>query len=62
MTDRKKLFFAALLAVVAVVGFSLLISRWERKSATDESQSISNMVTRANEAATQAAQQFNRGT
>jgi hypothetical protein len=62
VTDRKKLLFAALLAVAAVVGFSLALSKWEGKSDTAENQFVNNLVTRANDAANQADEEFNRGT
>ena len=61
MADRKKFLFVALLAVMAVAGFSLLISKWEREYATDESQSYSNLVTRVGVAANQAAEKFKGG-
>ena len=62
VTDRKKLLVAALLALAVLVGFSLVMSKWGGNSATKESQSFHSLVTRANDAATQAAEQFNRGT
>ena len=62
LTDMKKLVLAALLALAAVVGVSLALSKLEGKSATGEKQSVNHLVTRANDAANQAAEEFNRGT
>jgi hypothetical protein len=62
LSDRKKLLLATLLALVAVVGFSLAMSKWGGNSATEENNpSFGNLVTRAKDAANQAAEEFNQG-
>jgi hypothetical protein len=58
VTDRKKLLVATLLALAAVVGFSLAMSKWGGNSATEERQSFDGLVTRANDAATNAAEEL----
>ena len=60
-TDRKKPLFAALLALAAVVVFSLALSKWEGKSDTEENKFLDNLVTRVNDAANQADEEFKRG-
>ena len=61
VTDRKKLLFAALLALAALVVFSLTLSKSEGKSDTEENKFLNNLVTRANDAANQADEEFKRG-
>ena len=60
-TDRNKLVLATLLAMVAMVIFSLVISNWEGESAADERQPFNGLLTRANDAAAQAAEELKRG-
>jgi cell division protein ZapA (FtsZ GTPase activity inhibitor) len=60
-TDRNKLVLATLLAMVAMVIFSLVVSKWEEESAADERRPFDELVTRANDAAAQAAEELKRG-
>jgi hypothetical protein len=47
--------------MVAMVIFSLVISNWEGESAADERQPFNGLLTRANDAAAQAAEELKRG-